>query len=218
MRVLSKKVIYSLLTLGLGLITLGFGGTWGKAYGQTAGPTPTPGTTISPVSINKTVNPSNGVPNDIITFSIQVRNNESQPQTNVVVTDRILDFLEIVSVTTTKGAVTINGQDIRVDIGTLEPGETVTITITTRIRPTAQPGDTGINVADVTSTNPSGTGTSTTSNPVAISVGQAPPSGLPNTAAAGSGSNAWFIGGGLLLLLLGVVLLISQQRGATKHS
>jgi uncharacterized repeat protein (TIGR01451 family) len=218
MHALSKKVIYSLLTLGLGLIMLGFGGTWGKAYGQTAGPTPTPGTLISPVSINKTVNPSNGVPGDLIIFSIQVRNNESQPQTNVVVTDRILDFLEIVSVTTTKGSVTINGQDIRVDIGTLEPGETVTITITVRIRPTAQPGDTGINVADVTSSNPNGTGTSTTSNPVAISVGQAPPSGLPNTSAAATGSNAWFIGGGLLLLLLGVVLLISQQRGAAKHS
>ena len=217
MQSLSKKVIYSLLTLGLALIMLGTGGSWGKAYGQTAGPTPTPGTVISPVSISKTVNPSNGVPNDIITFSIQVRNNETQPQTNVVVTDRILDFLEIVSVTTTKGTVAINGQDIRVDIGTLEPGETVTITITARIRPTAQPGDTGINVADVTSTNPAGTSTSVTSNPVAISVGQAPPSGLPDTSAAG-GVNIWLIGGGFLLLLLSVVLLISQQRSATKHS
>lgn len=218
MHSLSKKVIYSLLTLGLALIMLGSGGSWGKAYGQTAGPTPTPGTIISPVSISKTVNPSNGLPNDIITFSIQVRNNETQPQTNVVVTDRILDFLEIVSVTTTKGTVTINGQDIRVDVGTLEPGETVTITITVRIRPTAQPNDTGINVANVTSSNPSGTSSSVTSNPVAISVGQAPPSGLPNTSVSASGANVWLIGGGVLLLLLSVVLLISQQRSATKHS
>ncbi|HYF65822.1 MAG TPA: hypothetical protein VD886_23535 [Herpetosiphonaceae bacterium] len=215
MRSLSKKVIYSLLTLGLGLIMLGTGGTWGKAYGQTAGPTPTPGGVISPVSISKTVNPNNGLPNDLITFSIQVRNNETQRQTNVVVTDRILDFLEIVSVTTTKGTVTTNGQDIRVDIGTLEPGETVTITITVRIRPTAQPGDTGINVADVTSSNPSGTSTSTTSNPVAISVGQAPPSGLPNTSSP-TGVNIWLSGAGLLLVFLSIVLLISQRRRVTK--
>ncbi len=210
---LSKKSFSSLLcVLGLSLIMVGWGGSWGRAYGQTAGPTPTPGGVTSPVSVTKTVNPSNGLPNDILTFSIQVRNNDVFPQTDVVFTDRILDFLEIVSVSSTKGAASFSGQDVRVEIGTLEVGETVTVTIVTRIRPSAQSGDSGVNIANVsTNTGSGGPGTVTSSNPVAVSVGQAPPTGLPDTAGVAQ-SNPLLIGGGLILLGLGMGLLLKSRR------
>lgn len=211
MRSFQPKLTYSLLTCGLVLVLLGFGGSWGSAYGQTAGPTPTPGTITSPITIVKSVNPTSGAPGDLITFSVQLRNNDAVPRTNAVIQDRILDFLEIVSVTSTKGTVTINGQDIRVEVGTLAPGETVTVTITVRIRATAQSGDTGINVATGTTTGGDGTTSETSSNPVAISVGQAPPSGLPNTGDAGQ-PNGWLLGFGVGLLLLGTTLLLARRR------
>ncbi len=211
---LSKKSLSSLLcALGLSLIMVGWGGSWGRAYGQTAGPTPTPGGVTSPVAVTKTVNPSNGLPNDLLTFSIQVRNNDGLPQTDVVFTDRILDFLEIVSVSSTKGTASFSGQDARVEIGTLEVGETVTVTIVTRIRPSAQSGDSGVNIASVsTNSGSGGPGTVvTSSNPVAISVGQAPPTGLPNTASVAE-SNPLLIGGGLILLGLGMGILLKSRR------
>ena len=211
---LSKKPLSSLLcALGVSLIVIGWGGTWGRAYGQTAGPTPTPADTVSEVTLTKSVNPANGLPNDILTFSIQIRNTDSEPQTDVVFTDRILDFLEIVSVTSTKGAPSFSGQDARVDIGTLDPGEIVTVTISVRIRPTAQSGDSGVNIASVTTGSGSSGGSRvSTSNPVAISVGQAPPIGLPNTASLTHQSNHWLVGAGLTALLLGVSILFKNRE------
>jgi uncharacterized repeat protein (TIGR01451 family)/LPXTG-motif cell wall-anchored protein len=203
---LSKKPLSSLLCiLGLSLIVIGMGGTWGRAYGQTAGPTPTAGV-ISAVTVTKAVNPASGLPNDSLTFSIQIRNNDTTPQPNVVFNDRILDFLEIVSVSSTKGTASFSGQEARVEIGTLEAGETVTVTIIVRIRPTAQSGDSGVNIASVSAV--SGV---VTSNPVAISVGQAPPGTLPGTG-SGAQSNPFLIGGGLILLLVGMSVLIKYRQ------
>ncbi|MBA3469225.1 MAG: DUF11 domain-containing protein [Herpetosiphonaceae bacterium] len=209
---LSKKQLSSLLCIvGFSLIVVGWGGTWGRAYGQTAGPTPTPGEVINPISVTKAVNPSTGQPDDLLTFSIQIRNNDSSPQTNVVFNDRILDFLEIVSVSSTKGTASFSGQEARVEIGTLEPGETVTVTIVVRIRSTAQGGDSGVNVASITADSGSaGTGT-VVSNPVAISVGQSPPTGLPNTGSL-SQPNPGLIGSGLVLFVLGISALFKARQ------
>jgi hypothetical protein len=51
----------------------------------------------------------------------------------VVITDDVPDGLTILSVDATQGSVEISGQDVRVDVGTLSPGESVRITILTRI-------------------------------------------------------------------------------------
>ncbi len=210
----SKRFNSFLCVIGLMLIVVGWGGSWGSAYGQTAGPTPTSGGVVNPISVIKSVTPASGVPNDILTFSIQVRNNDTVEQTNVVFTDRILDFLEVISASSTKGTATVNGQDVRVDIGTLQPGETVTVTITVRIRPATQAGSSGVNIASVTAVGPTGSGT-TNSNPVAISVGQAPPGQLPDTGEPAR-SNPWMIGGGLLILMLGGSLLLGQRRRVSR--
>lgn len=214
MRRLSKPVSSLLCGLGLGLIMLGWGGFWGIAYGQTAGPTPTARSVVKAITATKSVSPSSGMPNDPLTFSVQVRNNDTVPQTNVVFTDRILDFLEVITVATTKGSVASSGQDVRVEIGTLEPGETVTVTITVRIRATAQSGDSGVNIASISSGTDTTT-TTTTSNPVAISVGQAPPNGLPNTSNPGQRS-PWLMVVGLVVLLLGAGTLLKQRQWRTK--
>lgn len=206
-RVARTPLSVLLCTLGLGLMLLGWGGAWGSVYGQTAGPTPTIDPISSPLTLVKSVTPNNGVPNEELTYTILIRNNQSAEQTNVVFSDRILDFLEIVSVSSTKGAATVNGQDVRVDIGTLAPGETATVTIVARIRQSALNGDTGVNIAHAISDQSS----SSDSNPVAISVGQRPPADLPNTGSGGA-PNPWLIALGFSFLAGGGLLAFRRAR------
>ncbi|HEY1016541.1 MAG TPA: isopeptide-forming domain-containing fimbrial protein [Herpetosiphonaceae bacterium] len=224
MRQPSKSVAWIFCTFGLLCLLAGWGGSWGVAYGQTAGPTPT-GTPPTGVLATKSVSTNNPNPGQQFTFTIQVANNQGVEQPDVVIEDQIADILEIVSVTSTKGTVTVNGQNVRVDVGTLQPGETVTVTITVRVRQTVPNGTTTVNVARVTMPPPGPAGTpgpgtpsvppivTTASNPVAIAVGTAggPPSGLPNTGASGE-SNGLLLALGGLLVLIGAALLVAQRR------
>lgn len=224
MRQPSKSVAWIICTFGLLCLLAGWGGGWGVAYGQTAGPTPT-GTPPTGVLANKSASTANPNPGQQFTFTIQVANNQAVEQPGVLVEDQIADILEIVSVTSTKGTVTVSGQNVRVDVGTLQPGETATITITVRVRQNVPNGTTMVNVARVTTPPPGAPGTpgpgtpsvppvvTTVSNPVAIAVGTAggPPSGLPNTG-AGSESNGLLLVLGGLLLVIGAGLLVAQRR------
>ncbi len=208
---LKRSTAVGLLAILLGINMVGFGwsGSWGVAYGQSAGPTPTLPTNISPISAEKSVNPSNGEPGDSLTFSIDIRNNETSAQTNVTLSDRIPDFLEIISVNTTKGTASFSGQNVSVNIGTLEPGEVVTVTIVVRIRQSASDGDTGINVAEVSSTE-GGSTVTTPTNPVAISVNQPPPAQLPPTGA--SSRPVWLGWLGLALCAVGLFSVLRQRQ------
>ena len=53
---------------------------------------------------------------------------------DVVVTDDVSQYLEILEVTTTQGTVTIEGQTVTVEIGVVGPGFVVKIVIRTRLR------------------------------------------------------------------------------------
>ncbi len=149
--------------LGLGLALFGFDGAW-RAYGQTAGPTPTPDFDLP---ITKAVTPSNGLPGDTVTFSINVTNDQPQTQTNVVVTDSVVNFLEVVGASSSKGTASFSGQEVRADVGTLASGESVTLTITTRIQAGTAAGTVGQNVAFVNTAS----GSSSSSNVVTVTVG-----------------------------------------------
>jgi len=60
-----------------------------------------------------------------VTYTITVSNPGSGDAHNVIVTDDFPADLEVLSVTTTKGTATINGQTVRVVIDVLAPGELV---------------------------------------------------------------------------------------------
>ena len=199
--------------LGVALMLMGGGGTW-TVYGQSAGPTPTPGV-VSPIQAQKSVEPNTGSPGDTLTYTIDIQNLEDTPQENVVLRDTIPDFLEIIAVNTTKGTTAVNGQTVTVDIGTLEPNETVTITIQVRIRDSAQDGDTAINVAEVT-VGPDGSTVTVPTNPVPVSVDQPPPAGLPDTGNAGN-INIFLLLIGFGFAILGSGLLI-YSRYTTKEA
>lgn len=198
--------------VGVLLLVAGFGGSWGRAYGQTAGPTPTPVT--SSVSIVKSVNPSSGAPGDFLTFTIVATNNGTVPINNVFVEDKFVSFLDIISVTTTKGTARTNGRNVRVDIGTLQPGESVTITVVTQIRRDAPPGAKDVNIATIEFRDPGtppGQPTVISSNPVPIGVGQAPPSGLPDTGNA-TPTNWLLVIAGIVCCLIGSVVLWRSRQ------
>lgn len=72
-----------------------------------------------------------------VTFSIEVSNPASLAAENVVVTDALPGYFDLLGVTATRGTVAINGLLIRVTLGTLAPGEVVQITVRTRVNRTA---------------------------------------------------------------------------------
>ncbi|NWJ98555.1 MAG: carboxypeptidase regulatory-like domain-containing protein, partial [Chloroflexi bacterium] len=122
---------------------------------QTVTTTPEPGTETPPVPIvTPTPEPDSGssgvtrtVPyilkvadretvysGQVVKFTITVVNPSNTEATNVVVTDNVPDKLVVKGATTSQGNVTVKGQNVTVDIGTLAPGATVTIVVTTQAR------------------------------------------------------------------------------------
>jgi len=69
-----------------------------------------------------------------LTFTITVSNIGQGVAEGVVVTDEISEYLEYIRISTTKGTATWNGATrmVTVNIGLMNPGEVVTITITGR--------------------------------------------------------------------------------------
>jgi uncharacterized repeat protein (TIGR01451 family) len=104
-------------------------------------PPQTPGTPGTPPVgtqiFSKGVNPPFAQPGDIVTWIITVFNPTSVTQTDIRVTDTIPDALEIIDVSATAGNVTSSGQNVTFTLASLAPQQTVTITITTRVRPGA---------------------------------------------------------------------------------
>lgn len=203
-----RSFAMSLLLMGLLVTLMSFGGGWGEAYGQTAGPTPTP--RRASLSITKEVDNPRPQPGATVVFTIRVQNIGDVPATNVVVQDNVPGTFEILDAGASTGTVTVQGQTVRVQIAQLDPGATVVITIRVRLRPDAQgrlvnivvvrQGNAAIEeqraeaVLDVAdSADDSGQPTAPTATP------QGPRSSLGNTGA--DTSMQWW------LLLLGLMLI-----------
>jgi uncharacterized repeat protein (TIGR01451 family) len=122
-------------------------------------------------------------------YIIRVTNPGSVAIINTVVTDELLPVLTYVNATTTQGTISVNNQTVTVNIGTLQPGQTVTIELTVRIRD----GFVGtvLNRATVTGSTDSGTPITGSSGTIV----ELP--GLPNT---GQGNSDF-----RLLTLLGLL-------------
>ncbi|NJM40161.1 MAG: DUF11 domain-containing protein [Anaerolineae bacterium] len=98
----------------------------------TAAVTPPPGNDFADPYVLKAVNNAQVKPGDTIEFVLVVGNKGNVDAVNVQVRDTLPNHLDIVSVTTTKGTVTIDGRKILVDIGTVGVTEFVTIKITAK--------------------------------------------------------------------------------------
>lgn len=204
------------ILLGLILVLASFNGSWGRAYGQTV-PTPTPAPRIADPQISKTGDVTCCSPGDPVTFTIVVTNVGTADATNVVVRDTLPPELELREVTTTKGTVIVSGNSFQVNIGTVSPGEIVTITVRAVVASWA-PLDT---VVTNTATLESDQATRQDSFDILLKApGACPtPAVLPPTGAVpepGGGVSLWLLLIGILLLLAGIALTLHGRRSANR--
>ena len=132
-----RSFAMSLLLTGLLVTLLSFGGGWGRAYGQTAGPTPTP-SGAAQITVTKEVDNPQPRQGETVVFTIRVQNTGDAPARDIVVQDNMPGTLEILDVSATAGTVSVRGPTIRVEIAQLDPGAGVVITIRARLRPDAR--------------------------------------------------------------------------------
>jgi uncharacterized repeat protein (TIGR01451 family)/LPXTG-motif cell wall-anchored protein len=177
----------------------------------TATPTalpPTPTLTPAPTAsipadpaISKSVSPGSARVGDSVEYTISVTNLGGAVATGVVVDDTLPAFLRPTGATSTRGEVSLSGQSVRVTIGDLSPGETVTISVqATVVAPATPPNNR--NLAIVTSTSPDANPDNNQAS-VPLDTIDAPVS-LPNTGDEGRGMLP------LAALLLGVALVASS--------
>ena len=102
------------------------GGDGGDGSGDGGSPEGSP-------ALRKSVNPPVAQLGDTVTWTIILSNPGDQPMTDVNVTDTIPNGLEIVSVSASAGSVSSSGQQVTFTIGTLEVGQTITISVVTRV-------------------------------------------------------------------------------------
>lgn len=119
--------------------------------------TPTPthtGTTTPRPGATKSISPAEARINQTVTFTIRVTNSGTAPAQNVTLTDNLSSYtyLDITNLVTTKGTVNINARTGIVTIGTLNPGEIVTVTLTVRVNNNAATTLNPCNTASITYT------------------------------------------------------------------
>jgi len=174
--------------------------------GRTVTPTRTGTITPNP-GVTKGISPSSAKIGDKLTITLKITNNGSASATNVVVKDSFnaYSYLDIYNLTTTKGTRNITGRTAIVNVGTVEPGETVIITIVIRVNASAAGITQPCNTADITFT-----GGKRTSNQVCFTVTggpSLPPTGQLPLTNQQSGPNWRLFVITLILTLIGVVVI-----------
>jgi uncharacterized repeat protein (TIGR01451 family) len=169
----------------------------------TISPTATPSVIVIDPAITKLGDPSLALPGETVVFRLTATNNGTAAATNVVVDDQLPnDFFTPISATTTKGTFTITGNEVKFFIGTLNPGETVIMTITTRVKDTAPTPASAVNVVTLTSDNGiirTGTATVRITRGSLPATGEKPETQLPLIPLV--------IGGGLLIVAAGAFVM-----------
>ena len=90
-------------------------------------------------AVTKSVSPSEARIGDIVDFTITVTNHGGETADDVVVTDDLPNFLDVVETGTSKGVITTNGRTVVTSIGSVAPDEVVIIHIHARVNAQALP-------------------------------------------------------------------------------
>jgi len=92
---------------------------------------PAPLVQLRDPALSKAGDPSAAAIGERISWTITISNPGSVAFSGVVVSDPVPDVLDILSATSSRGTVTVNGQLIQVDVGVLQPGDTITVNVAT---------------------------------------------------------------------------------------
>jgi uncharacterized repeat protein (TIGR01451 family) len=175
----------------------------------TAVPTQIGGIVVVDPVIVKLVDPALALPGELVVYTLTVTNPSNAPATAVVVSDTVPSVLQIIGATTTQGTFTISGQVVIFNIGTVNPGQTVTLTVTARLRDDAPAP------SDVTNT---GELRHQTGNPkvssatLRITRGRLPATGLPPAEPIKFGEALGLLVVGMLLIFAGAMLWLRRVR------
>ncbi len=101
--------------------------------------------------ITKSVSASTARVGDIVEYTLRVTNHGPGPATDVVATDALPSFLSLYFATTTRGLITTSGNTLSVQIGTVAPGEVITIRVQALVN--SVPAGSSANVAEVSSSS-----------------------------------------------------------------
>ncbi len=211
---MSPRRMMGPLCIGLALLLLltSFGGTWGRAYGQTVA-TPTPRVRIADPQLIKTGVPECCQPGDNVTYTLIATNDGTIDATGVIISDTIPAELVLQEVTSSKGTVTVSGNYFRVDIGTLAPGEVVTITVRATVADGVPDNTVVRNTAELISDQ--GNRRAWDDLVIREKGGCGTPPYLPPTGSTIPKSefafSPWSLLAGALLLVLGVILTFRMQ-------
>ena len=197
-------------------------------------PTPTPmpkkdSPGIADPLVTKSVNVAEARIGDEVVFTLTVSNRGTDTAEDVVVTDPIPDYLDVIEATTTRGNISSSGRTVIVDIGRVAPGDEIRIRIRVRVNERAQPPE-GRNGVTLTTSSPGddpGNNTSQVAFRIVVDATAtpgpaesqptpapqpAPPTRLPRT--GGDEGNLVALLGFGALLAIGASLLI--RRGARR--
>lgn len=185
---------------------------------------------VADPAITKAASPSEARIGDEIMFTLTVTNRGNVPAENVVVTDPVPDFCDILDVSASRGDVAVSGNTVVVTLGAVAPDEVISIQICTRVNERAQPPG-GANMATLTTSSPTDDPSNNTSTvtivilvpaptvtpvPAAPTTTPAPtqqptPERLPPTGEPGADAGVWL----LALFSLGAIsagLLICKPK------
>ncbi|MBO9309783.1 MAG: DUF11 domain-containing protein, partial [Chloroflexi bacterium] len=163
---------------------------------------------VDPVIV-KLVDPALALPGELVTYTLTVTNPSNAPASAVVVSDTVPAVLQIISATATQGTFTISGQVVIFNVGTVNPGQVVTLTVTARLRDDAPAP------SDVTNTGElrHQTGNPRTSSAVLrITRGRLPATGLPPAEPSGAAEALGLLIAGVLLIVSGMLLWSRLRR------
>jgi LPXTG-site transpeptidase (sortase) family protein len=127
-------------------------GTAGPSPTHTLTPSPTYTGTLTPnASLKVTVTPSQAKVNESFTFTIKVGNTGTGPTHDNVIFDPFNNsFMDVITVTTSKGTVTKQTHSFYVTIGNVFPGEIITITAIVKVNSSLTQTQTLSNVVTLT--------------------------------------------------------------------
>jgi LPXTG-site transpeptidase (sortase) family protein len=155
-------------------------------------------------NVSKSVSPTQSFIGGTVTFTLTVTNGGTGVANNVTVSDTLSSFFDVVSTSATRGTASVDGRTITFSVGTVNPGETVSLTIVARVNYTATTGDIP-NVASLSHVV-NGTTFTESSNTVTVRISGTSPL-LPVTGEPPE-PNVWMWFVSWLLGLIGGLLLV----------
>jgi hypothetical protein len=146
-----------------------------------------------------------GLPGEKLTWTITATNSGGTPGYNVKVTDPVIAALKITGADTSQGTFAIVGQMVTFDLGTLMPGQTVTMHVYTVV--VGSPSQAIF--TNMTCLTASGVGPKCTNAPEIPGISKLPSTGYPQP-------NVWPLialsAGALFILSLGGLGVIARRR------